>query len=87
MSVSSVTDSNEHRIRHERLPGFEVMFKANGKTKAEELQTYADSLECPFKLSVVMGPSGSYKEEDLLAMQDKWFEPWGPGKAVGGLGG
>ena len=44
------------------------------------MQKYADSLECPFKLSVVTGPSGSYKEEDLLAMQDKWLEDWGPGR-------
>ena len=33
MSASTVTDSNEHRIKHERLPGFEVMFKANGQKK------------------------------------------------------
>ena len=77
MSVSSVTDSNEDRIKHEQLPGFEVMFKANGHKKADELQTYADSLQCPFRISVVAGPSGSYKEEDLLTMQDKWLEPWG----------
>jgi len=80
MSVTTVIDSNEDRIRHEQLPGFEVMFKANGKKKAGDLQKYADSLECPFKLSVVTGPSGSYKEEDLLAMQDKWLEDWVPGR-------
>ena len=80
MSVSTVTDSNEHRIKHERLPGFEVMFKANGQKKATNLQKYADSLEVPFKLSVVAGSSGSYKEEDLLAMQDKWLEPWVEGR-------
>ena len=80
MSVSTVTDSNEHRIKHEQLPGFEVMFKANGIKKQAELQTYAEGLALPFKLSVVTGPSGSYKEEDLLTMQDKFLEPWGPGR-------
>ena len=71
MSVSSVTDSDEDRIRNEQLPGFEVMFKAQGRKKEQDLQKYAADLGCPFKLSVVTGPSGSYKEEDLLAMQDK----------------
>ena len=80
MSVSTVTDSNEDRIRNEKLPGFEVMFKADGHKKQEDLQRYADGLECPFRISVVTGPSGSYKEEDLLAMQDKWLEEWVPGR-------
>ena len=73
-----MTDSNEHCIKHEQLPGFEIMLTATGIKKPEELQRYADSLECPFKISVVTGPSGSYKEEDLIAMQDKWLENWGP---------
>ena len=80
MSVSTVTDSNEERILKEKLPGGEVMLKAEGQRKADKLQEYADSLECPFRLSVVTGPSGSYKEEDLLNMQDKWLEHWGPGR-------
>ena len=80
MSVSSVTDSNEDRIKKKQLPGVEVMFEAEGKKKQADLQKYADDLKCPFKLSVVTGPSGSYKEEDLIAMQDKWLEDWGPGR-------
>ena len=79
MSVSTVTDSNEDRVRRE-VPGFEIMFKANGKKKQDELQAFADSLNPGHKLSVVTGPSGSYKEEDLIAMQNKWLEPWGPGR-------
>jgi len=79
-SLSTVTDSNEDRIRNKELPGFEVMFKAAGKVKEKKLQEYAASLKRPFKLSVATGPSGSYKEHDLLTMQDKWLEPWGEGR-------
>ena len=78
MSLSTVTDSNEHRIKHEQLPGFEVMFKADGRKKQEDLQKYAGALKCTFRLSVVTGPSGSYKEEDLILMQNKFLEDWGP---------
>ena len=66
-----MTDSNEERIRTRELPGIEIMFKAQGKRKEAILQTYAKSLKPPFKLSVVTGPSGSYKEHDLLTMQDQ----------------
>ena len=48
--------------------------------KPKKLQAYADSLITPFKFSVVAGPSGSYREQDLLTMQDKWLKPWGPGR-------
>ena len=51
------------------------MFKAQGLAKQEKLQAYADSLKCPFKISVVTGLSGSYEEHDLLSMHDKWLEP------------
>ena len=54
--------------------------KADGQRKAEQLQKYADGLGVGFKLSVVAGPSGSYKEEDLFAMQDQWLEEWVPGR-------
>ena len=80
MSLTTVTDSNEHRIMEGKLPGFEIMFKADGRRLERDLQRYAEGLRCPFRLSVVTGPSGSYKEEDLLAMQDLWLEPWVEGK-------
>ena len=48
--------------------------------KPKKLQAYADSLITPFKFSPVAGPSGSYREQDLLTMQDKWLKPWGPGR-------
>ena len=73
-----MTDSNEERVKRE-LPGFEIMFKATGHRKEKKLQEYAASLEVPYKLSVVTGPSGSYKEHDLIAMQEKWLEEWRPG--------
>ena len=66
MSLSTVTDSNEYRIRHENLPGFEIMFKADGKKKEKDLQRFEDDLNMPFRISVVTSPSGSYNEEDLL---------------------
>ena len=60
ISVSSVTDSNEHRIRHERLPGFEVMFKAEGHKKQADLQKYADGLGCPCLLYTSPEPTRPY---------------------------
>ena len=44
MSLSTVTDSNEDRIRNGQLQGFELMFKADGQKKQKDLQKYADSL-------------------------------------------
>ena len=78
-SLNSVTDSCEERVR-KKLPGFEMMFKFDGSQKQAELQAYVDSKNLPFKVSVVTGPSGSYKEEDMIAFLEKWLEPWGPGR-------
>ena len=78
-SLNSVTDSCEERVRKE-LPGFELMFRFDGSKKQAELQAYVDSLKLPFKVSVVTGPSGSYKEEDIIAFLELWLEPWGPGR-------
>ena len=75
-SLNSVTDSSEDRIKSGQLPGFEVMFKAKGDIKAKRLQEHVDILGATFKVSVVTGPSGSYKEEDILNFLDKWCEPW-----------
>ena len=57
-----MTDSSEERIKSGKLPGFEAMFKATGNIKAKRLQEHADSLGAKFKISVVTGPSGSYRE-------------------------
>ena len=78
-SLNSVTDSCEERVRTE-WPGFELMFKFQGKVKEAELQAYVASKNLPFKVSVVTGPSGSYTEEDILAFLEIWLEPWGPGR-------
>ena len=79
-SLNSVTDSCAERVRDE-LPGFEAMFKFEHRGKKQaELQDYVDSLNLPFKVSVVTGPSGSYKEEDIIAFLEKWLLPWGPGR-------
>ena len=61
-SLNSVTDSSEERIKSGQLPGFETMFKATGNIKAKRLQEHADRLGAKFKISVVTGPSGSYRE-------------------------
>ena len=52
------------------------MFKAEGKQKRDKLRMYVASKNLPFKVSVVTGPSGSYREADILAFLEKWCEPW-----------
>jgi len=42
-SLSTVTASKERRVK-KRLPGFEIMFKADGNVKETRLQTHAASL-------------------------------------------
>ena len=37
-------------------------------------------LSVPFKVSVVTGPSGSYREEDIINFLEKWCEPWYKGR-------
>ena len=79
ISLNSVTDSSKERIKRE-LPGFELMFKADGKQKEAKLQAYVASLNLPFKVSVVTGPSGSYREHDIIEFLEKWLEEWGPNR-------
>ena len=78
-SLNSVTDSSRERIARQ-LPGFELMFKAEGKVVEARLQAHVDSKGLPFKVSVVTGPSGSYREHDILNFLEKWLMPWGPGR-------
>ena len=52
------------------------MFKATGNIKSKRLQEHVDILGAKFKISVVTGPSGSYREEDILRLLAKWCEPW-----------
>ena len=53
-SLNSVTDSSRERIARQ-LPGFELMFKAEGKVVEARLQAHVDSQRLSFKVSVVTG--------------------------------
>ena len=64
-SLNSVTDSCRERVMRE-VPGCELMFKAEGKKLEGKLKAFAESRRLPFKFSVVTGPSGSYREHDIL---------------------
>ena len=75
----SVTDSSRERIP-QALPGFELMFKAEGKVKEAQLQSHVISKGLPFKASVVTGPSGSDREHGILDFIEKCLVPWGPGR-------
>ena len=78
-SLNSVTISCEERIRA-RLPGFELMFKANGDKVESGLQAHVAAKGLHFPVTVVTGPSGSYREEDILNFFDMHLDPWGPGR-------
>ena len=79
ISLNSMTDSSEERINRE-LPGFELMFRADGKIKEGKLSAYVASKGLPFKVSVVTGPSGSYREHDIINFLEKWCLHWGPNR-------
>ena len=74
-----MTDSSRERISQE-LPGFELMFKVEGKVKEARLQAYVVSKGLPFKVSVVTGPSGSYREHGILIFLEKRLLPWCPSR-------
>ena len=78
-SLSSVTDSCIQRVQREELPGFELMFKAEGKELEARLQRFVAEKNLPFRVSVVTGPSGSYKEHDILNFLEWYLGTWGPG--------
>ena len=79
-SLNSITKSSQSQVRR-RLPGFELMFQAEAdKQVALKLQEYVHLKGLPFKVTVVTGSSGSYKEEDILAFLNKHLLPWGPGR-------
>ena len=60
ISLNAVTDSCKERIRR-KLPGCELMFKAEGQLAEQTLQLYIVSkTDLPFNVSVVTGVSGSY---------------------------
>ena len=75
-SLNSVTFSSVEKIRH-RLPGFELMFQAEGHMLEEQLEMYVFAKGLPFKVTVVTGPKGSYREEHMLNFLEKHLEKWG----------
>ena len=53
------------------------MFRYEGKDKESQLQAYVAAKNLPFKVSVVTGPSGPYKEHDIIHLLEKWLSPLG----------
>lgn len=78
-SLNSITDSSLERIQ-QRLPGFEIMFKADGKQLEARLKAYVVQKGVPFRCTVVTGPSGSYKEGDILNFLEEHLDAWGPNR-------
>ena len=78
-SLNSITKSDEEAVRR-RLPGFETMWRADGKQVELRLQEYVFAKGLPFTVTVVTGSSGSYKEEDIIVFLEKHLLPWGPGR-------
>jgi len=78
-SLNSTTKSSTEEVRR-RLPGWEAMFKAEGKQVELRLKEYVFAKGLPFTVTVVTGDSGSYKEEDIIAFLENHLKPWGPGR-------
>ena len=57
-----------------RPPGFEMMFTAEGHKLEQKLQSYVYAKGLPFKVTVVTGPKGSYREEQLLNFLENHLE-------------
>ena len=80
-SLNSLTDSAEEQISDDNMPGFEIMFKAEGKQVEPKLQAYVAKKQIMgMRVTVVTGPSGSYRENDILNFLEKHLPPWGPGR-------
>ena len=77
-SLSSITDSCSERVQRQ-LPGFELMFKAEGKRLEPELQRFVADKKLPFRATVVTGPIGIYNEHDILNFLDRHLEKWDTG--------
>ena len=68
-----------------RYQGSSCRFSCARSKKQAELQAHVDHKNLSFKVSMVTGPSGSYKEEDMIVFLEQWLEPWGPGREWGFL--
>ena len=78
-SLNSITMSSAEKIKR-RLPGFEIMFQADGHELEAKLQIYVFAKGLPFRVTVVTGPKGSYREEPLLNFLERHLVNWGPGR-------
>ena len=78
-SLNSVTMSSTERIRR-RLPGFEIMFTADGHAVEGELQHYVYAKGLLFKVTVVTGPKGSYREDHIIQWCENHLEQWPEGR-------
>ena len=80
-SLNTLTDSAEEQISDDNMPGFEIMFKAEGKQVESKLQAYVAKKQIMgMRVTVVTGPSGSYRENDILKFLEKHMPPRGPGR-------
>ena len=77
-SLNSLTDSAEEQISDDNMPGFEIMFKAEGKQVEAKLQAYVSKKKIlGMRVTVVTGPSGSYRENGILNFLEKHMPPGG----------
>ena len=85
-SLNTPTDSAEEQISDDNMPGFEIMFKAEGKQVEAKLQAYvlAKGLR-GIRVTVVTGPSGSYRENDILNFLEKHVPPLGACPPMGNV--
>ena len=76
-SLNTPTDSNKERVAAQ-VPGFECMFKHAGEIAQGRLQAHVLEKQPPMKVTVVTGPSGSYREFDIIEFMEKNLVSWGP---------
>ena len=78
MRLHTLTDSGEDQISAHNMPGFEIMFKAEGKQVEAKLQAYVSKKKIlGMRVTVVTGPSGSYRENVILNVLEKHLPPGG----------
>ena len=77
-SLNSLTDSVEEQISDENMPGFEIMFKAEGRQVEAKLQAYVSKKKIlGMRVTVVTGPSGPYREKCILNVLEMHLPPGG----------
>ena len=74
------TTCSDFLLLASRIPGLEIMFKADGDKLEARLQGYIRACGYPTWLSVVTGPKGSYREEHVLSFLETHLEPWHEGR-------